>query len=547
MGPRPRISPRPWRSAATLVTAVALPVAGILVLAPAAQPGTPPGLGAFYAQRIAWRACGPELARELKAAGVTPPQEDTSRFECGTLKVPKIYAVPDRGTFELAMLRVPATGALGEQRERRALVLNFGGPGESGVEGLAAFADGLGRLNTVYDLVGHDPRGVGRSAPVRCGEPAEADWDELDHTPDTTPEAVTIARAEELVNETCGREAGDVLPWVGTVDSARDLDVMRAALDVEKLDYLGFSYGTKLGANYLAKYPGRAGRFVLDGVMDVTKDPRETALADARAFQLALDSFVADCTADNSGQEEGSCPLGGSAREAGRTLNQLFIDLDSNTMATKAGDLDQDTFVQGIIGALYSKEQGWPALREAFTALADGDGAPLVRLAGGGSGRTSRAALSGASRSASRAPDDATANADDANRAISCRDESRRYAPRDYTRAVAGFREASPLFGDAMAAELLTCTGWPVAGENTANRVRASGAPPALLVSTTRDPATPYAGAAALAGVLANGSRVLTHVGDGHTAYLAGDTCVDSAVEDYLLKGRLPAKGKRCN
>ncbi|WP_419992438.1 alpha/beta hydrolase [Streptomyces boninensis] len=485
-------------------------------------------LADFYGQDIDWKKCGTDMADDMEAAGGIPP-EYVDRIECGTIDVPKIYTLPDRGKYTLHMIRLKATGP---DDRLGALVLNFGGPGGSGIEGLSTMADKFERLNARYDVVAHDPRGVGKSAPVRCGQPtqAEEDLQEDNATPDTSEEARLLARAQQMANARCGKKAADLIPWVGTVDSARDLDVLRSALDEEKLNYLGFSYGTKLGSNYMNKFPERSGRMVLDGVVDPLADPRETALSQARAFQLALDNFTADCV------KRKTCPLGDDEDEARKTLRELFEDLDGASLPTFQGDLDQATFVNAIKNLLYSKQEGWPVLRLALDGLGEGNGALLVQAGGGG----------GASVRAQSDDDDADGMSDDSYSAINCRDTSKRYGPKDFDSAVDDFKKITPIFAQLSAAQLLNCTGWPLAGDNASTLVNASGAPKALLVSTIADPATPYKGGPDMAKALDNGSVVLTYEGNGHAAYIQPNNCVHQNVENYLIDGKLPKNNTTC-
>ncbi|NGN62657.1 alpha/beta hydrolase [Streptomyces sp. A7024] len=528
----------PRRGATALLASVAaLALVQPVVLPTTVAADTSHGeLAPYYGQKISWKNCAAQQSKELREAGFTPPAY-AKRLQCGSVKAPRIYASPGRGDVEIHMVRLPKTG---DGERPGSLVLNFGGPGESGMEGLREMGAKFATLNQRYDLVAHDPRGVGASAPVECAQPDEADlegFEETDRTPDNPTEAEVLAAVNGTLNEACRRSAGRLLPWVGTVASTRDLDVLRAALGDKKLNYLGFSYGTFLGANYLHKFPGNAGRVVLDGVENPTQTPREELESQAKAFDHAMDDFLADCAQRGARQ----CPLGTDPKEAKEGLEALFTALDGKTLPTDAGGLDQDVFVNAMKNAMYSKGDGWPALRRAFGALLDDDdGAPLAALGGATPGNGLRTADGGAGEQAAD-------NSDDAFRAINCRDTSKRYGPKDYTAALADFTKASPLFGKLVANELLQCTDWPVAGDNDPHRVDAEGAPKALLVATVNDPATPYPGGVALAKALGNDSVELTYTGDGHGAYVTNSRCVHSKVEDFLFDGKLPKAGTKCN
>lgn len=514
------------------LVAVLLPVASLGLPAPvAAAADDHPSLGSYYAQKISWASCAAKTAKKYEDAGHPYPKDIVARLECGTMYVPRDYAHPKRQPdIKLATLRLKATGP-GERLG--SLLVNFGGPGAAGD---LVVSRELSKLNTRYDLVAPSPRGVGLSEPVDCGQSSQREDDfaqNEDLSPDTLKEATQYAQVQVLQNKRCGEKAGKILPWVGTTNVSRDLDVLRAALGEEKLNYLGYSYGTRLGAVYQHQFPDKAGRMVLDGVINPSWDTRRTQVESAKAFQSALDAFIADCTQRGVSQ----CPLGDDPKEAQSALVMLNQKLDTGAIDTSAGALDQAGFIQGIKQALYT-HSGWEKLRTAFRSFLDErDGAPFVELSKGGVSATRAAPADAASGD----------HESDAFTAISCRDTSDRYTPENYVEMLPELDKASPLFGRGMGVQLLNCTQWPVEGDNSWRNVSSPHAPPALIVSTTRDPATPYAGGAAMAEALGNGSRLLTRDGDGHTAYRKQNTCVYDRVNQYLLAGRMPDDGTRCS
>lgn len=465
--------------------------AGLLAAGGVAHAARQPDLGAYYHQSVRWGGC----------TGDEPP---TAR--CADLTVPADYGNPGGQTLDLAVSRLPATGPgprLGS------LVVNFGGPGLSGITQLGERATELTALNRRYDLVGFDPRGVGRSAPVDCGDLSRI----------TGP--AQLARA-------CAHVSGWLLPYLSTQNTARDLDVVRNALGDSRLTYLGFSYGSTLGAVYAHDFPERTGRMVLDGVPDPTLDLTGTALAQARGFQTALRHFAADCAAR-------ACPLPG--RTGARVLAAITAGerrYARRPLATSQGPLDRDGYLQGLQNALYSTD-AWPYLRQALGDLRHGDGELMMRLAYPGD-------LGQAAADWGAHPQD---NYEMAKLAIDCRDTPERPTPAGLHRLDRRFAAASPLFGPAIETSLLACTGWPPGIPDT-RRVDAPTAPEALLVSTTGDPATPYPGAYAMARALGNDSRVLTHRGDGHGAYFAHNRCVTATVDAYLMDGALPGPRAVC-
>ncbi|MBW1603778.1 alpha/beta fold hydrolase [Streptomyces sp. JJ66] len=469
----------------------------------------PDELRPYYDQRLAWEDCGP------------------TGFQCATLRVPLDYAAPQAADdLELAVIRSRATGSGDAEGS---LLANPGGPGASAVEFVRAFA-GVGfpaEIRERYDIVGVDPRGVGESEPIECLSDAEMDeHTQVDITPDSAAETATLQQANDAFARGCAEDAGELLGHVSTVDAARDMDVARAALGDEKLTYVGYSYGTLLGATYAGLFPSRAGRLVLDGAMDPSL-PAELLNRDQTAgFNTAFTAFAEDCA------QRSDCPLGkDSPQDAGQRLSTFFDQVDAEPLPTgEERELTESLATTGVISAMYTQRY-WPRLREALTDALDGDGAGLLSLA---------------DDYYERLPDGSYGNLMFANAAVNCVDQPPAFSgPAEAEDAVPAFREASPVFGRNFAYATLICTDWPADPTGQAGRVEAQGADPILVVGTTRDPATPYVWAEGLTAQL-DSATLLTYDGDGHTAYARGITCVDSAVNAYLLSGTVPPDGKRC-
>ena len=482
-------APRKGKLRLATPVAAALVALGATGTAHGAPP--PPDLRSYYHQSVAWSDC---------------PGQEPGTARCADVTVPLDYAHPGDRTLGIAVSKLKATGPgprLGS------LLVNFGGPGLPGIGELAQRAPDLAALNRQYDLIGFDPRGVGRSAPVDCGDLSR------------------ITRPAQLARA-CARTSGWLLPYLSTPDTARDLDVVRGTLGDDKLSYLGFSYGSTLGAVYAHEFPTRVGRIALDGVPDPTLDDAGAALAQARAFQTALTHFAADCAARG-------CPV------PGRTGAQVLAGITAGVrhfahrpLATDQGDLDRVGYLQGLQNALYSKDT-WPYLREALGDLRKGDGDLMMRLAYPGS----------LGQSVADWGDHPQDNLDMAKLAIDCRDTDYRPTPGQLHRLDARFTAASPLFGRDIEATLLSCTGWPRGTPGRAD-VAAPTAPQTLLVSTTGDPATPYRGAFHMAAALRNDSRVLTYRGEGHGALFAHNPCVTRTVTTFFLSGTLPRPPATC-
>ncbi|MBO1333812.1 alpha/beta hydrolase [Streptomyces sp. VRA16 Mangrove soil] len=514
------------RKAALLGAAAALLLTGVAACSPgssstadaslAALPGaTPAELTSYYSQTLKWRECG------------------VPGFECATLKAPLDYDKPTAGDIDLAVSRKKATGP---GKRLGSLLVNPGGPGGSAIGYLQAYA-GIGYpagVRARYDMVAVDPRGVARSAPVTCLNGKQMDaYTQTDVTPDDAAEKTGLTAAFQRFADGCETHDATskrVLPHVSTVEAARDMDLVRAALGDEKLTYVGASYGTFLGATYAGLYPERVGRLVLDGALDPSLSSRELNLEQTAGFETAFTSFAKDCVA------RADCPLGtGTPAEAGQRLKQFFTTVDRTPLATGDPDgrkLGEALATTGVIAAMYD-EGAWPQLREALTAaLSKKDGAGLLALS---------------DSYYERDPDGTYSNLMFANAAVNCLDQPPSFtSPADVESALPDFEKASPVFGPGLAWSSLNCGSWPVRPTGEAHRITADGAAPIVVVGTTRDPATPYGWAKSLASQLSSG-RLLTYDGDGHTAYGRGSTCIDDAIDTYLLTGTPPTDGKRCS
>ncbi|GGX65007.1 alpha/beta hydrolase [Streptomyces fructofermentans] len=480
-----------------------------------ALPGpTPSALLPYYGQRPNWRPCG------------------VPGFECATLKAPLDYGDPAKGDIRLAVSRKKATGP-GERLG--SLLVNPGGPGGSAVGYLQSYA-GIGypaEVRARYDMVAVDPRGVARSEPVECLSGREMDaYTQTDTTPDNARETGELVDAFKTFAEGCGRHSAKLLPHVSTVEAARDMDLVRAALGDEKLTYVGASYGTFLGATYAGLYPDRVGRLVLDGALDPSLPARTLNRDQTAGFETAFQSFAKDCV------RRADCPLGGrgtSPEQVGKNLKAFFRKLDADPI--DAGDADgrrlgEALATTGVIAAMYD-EGAWPQLREALTsAMKDKDGAGLLVLSDSYYERDAEGKYS---------------NLMFANAAVNCLDLPAAFSsPEAVEDGLPAFEKASPVFGEGLAWASLNCAYWPVAPSGGPHRIEARGAAPIVVVGTTRDPATPYRWAESLASQLSSGT-LLTHEGDGHTAYGRGSACIDSAINQYLVAGTPPKDGKRCS
>ncbi|MEV0173662.1 alpha/beta hydrolase [Streptomyces sp. NPDC050803] len=519
---RVKLSKRGTLRRCAVTGAVGLALLGAGLPAVAAD-GDEPDLTRFYRQKVDWTRCeGAETPKDL---------------QCGKVTVPLDYAHPETGTLDLALARYRATG-----KSRGSVLLNFGGPGGAGVAQLAFGGKDFMGLTNGYDVVTFDPRGVGRSSPVSCGDGAEETADTSDDSIelDADPEAVLDGIRKTAA--ACAKYSGPVLPYIGTVNASRDLDVMRQALGDKKLNYLGFSYGTRLGAVYAAQFPKKVGRMALDGVDTLTEPLTEQGVAGAEGQQTALENFIDWCA------EDIACPFGQDPRTARAEVVRLVDSMDQDPVPTGFGDLFTGQDLVAAIGqALYSEEL-WPSLQRALASLVeDGDTSGVEAFASGG------IALPG------REDDDGGGLVDEedvpldnlpaALMAINCADDPDRPTTEQITRNLgrlrAEYERASPVFGRYRLTEVLMCYGRPKGTDFIREKVKDVKTPKLLLVGTRGDPATPYRWTVQTARRLGDSAVVLDNRDDGHTGY-SSSPCVHRKVDAFLLYGSLPANGSSC-
>ncbi|MBK3635639.1 alpha/beta hydrolase [Streptomyces asoensis] len=478
------------------------------------------------AQELSWKDC--PAPSQAEGGGSAPsPLPDGDGWQCATMQAPLDWDDPEGDTIGIALIRARASGD--ESRRIGSLIFNFGGPGGSGVSTLPAFGDEYAALRTRYDLVSFDPRGVGRSAGVRCENDRQLDaYFQQDGTPDDAAERTALLAHTKDFNAACEKNSARMLPHVRTTDAARDMDLMRQVLGDDRLYYFGISYGTELGGVYAHLFPRHVGRAVFDAVVDPTQDAEQSSLGQARGFQLALDNFAAHCT---SGTQD--CPVGDTAQDVENRIADLLRTLDRKPLpGIFPRLLTQSAATNGIAQALYSQDF-WEYLTEGLEQAYSGDGKVLMLLSDLMNGRSENGEYS---------------NITAANVSINCADDKPRHSTAQVQEKLPRFRAASPVFGDFLAWSLVGCTDWPVPGAADHPDVGAPGSAPILVVGNTGDPATPYEGARKMVDALGRGVGVeLTYKGQGHGAYGSKNTCVQSAVNGYLLDGKVPAAGTVCS
>ncbi len=493
------------------LTALALSGCGMSLFFPVVEESTPvpeevgAPLEPFYSQVLRWDQCG--------------------EFLCSTAKAPLDWADPSADDIELALIRQPA-----EEEKIGSLLLNPGGPGVSGYDFVASSLDVAvpEAVQDRYDIVGFDPRGVGRSTAVSCFEPAQLDSLVYGVAPGARGSNAWITGQNQLTHafgQACLARTGALLENVDTESAARDLDMLRAILGEERLDYLGYSYGAYLGTVYAGAHPDKVGRMVLDGPIDPSLGEPQLTLAQARGFEAALRSYLATCI------PAATCPFQGTVDDAMAMVRDILDAVSRNPIPSTDGRaVGADTLLVAIAAPLYDA-QTWPALDTLFSTVLAGQAEFALTLVDGYYGRTPDGSYSG--------------NLFEALRAVKCLDypaQNNVAVMREQGKALI---DAAPYLGAYFAFSDLSCLSWPFASENVPAPITAPGAAPILVLGTTNDPSTPYQWAVDVASQLESGILV-TRQGDGHTAFNKGNACVDTTVEQYLLDGVVPTADVVC-
>ncbi|MFJ7342849.1 alpha/beta hydrolase [Streptomyces sp. NPDC101110] len=471
-------------------------------------------------QELRWHSCPPPKPEQ--GMGRAPGKN----FQCSTLRVPLDYAQPSGKSIGIALIRSKTKD---QERRRGSLLLNFGGPGGSGVAMLPLVSKLLFRPHSSYDLVSFDPRGVGASSGVTCLKGAALDrYYELDFTPETPAERARLKKATARYIAACQKDSGAVLPHVGTENAARDMDVLREVLGEKRTNYFGVSYGTELGAVYAHLFPRRVGRFVLDGAVDPTESGAEAALHQTQGFQMALEHYMDSCARQGS-----ACPTGSGGEEGNRILASWLKKLDGAPLTTSQGrPVTADVAETGIASALYDKKT-WPVLTKGLRQGMSEQRGDILRAL--------------ADAFVERDPKGRYSTLQSSHLAISCADSRERPSAAEVASLRMKFMNASKVFGASSAEGIDACNEWPVRGRSKRLDVSAAGAKSILVIGQTGDPATPVAGARKLARALGRNVGVdITVAGEGHGAYFAGKPCLTRLVDDYLLWNVTPSNGTHC-
>jgi pimeloyl-ACP methyl ester carboxylesterase len=459
-----------------------------------AEPPAGTGLARYEEQELKWKSCGEGIS-------------------CATMLVPLNYADPDGTAITLMVAKREATGS----KRLGSLFINPGGPGGSGVWYVGYF-NRTGLEN--YDIVGWDPRGVGHSTPVTCYGKDDLDhYFSMDSSPDDAAELQATVDEQIEFGQSCLKKSGVLLEHISTMDTVRDLDLLRHLVGDDKINYFGSSYGTKIGALYAEMYPQRVGRMVLDGAVNINS---KSKVSQVQGFERALNHFASWCA-------KAQCRLGSRRGEVLSTIKEFLVSLDQEPMPVSGGrTLSQQQGVKAVFFSMYGGTNSWPTLRDALVAaIFDKDASGLLRLADAFDRRDR---------------DGSYGQLNYAFPAIRCLD-SQDDSVRGAQQRFAEDTRSAPVLAQLRGPDL-SCPLWPVKPAPKQPVVDAAGAPPIIVIGTTGDPATPYEYAKSMARELRS-AVLVTYDGEGHLAY-GQSSCVRVIVIAYLVRDHVPRDGTRC-
>lgn len=461
----------------------------------------------FYEQTLEWTAC----------------ERGGAAFDCTYVTAPLDWENPGDGEIELSVVRHQASAT-----PMGSLLTNPGGPGASGRDFILdslSYAIGADVVEN-YDVIGFDPRGVGDSTAVACFDAADMDayLYDIPASPRGTAEwEAELTERNQAFADACEANSDGILPFITTVNSARDMDLIRAVLGDSQLNYLGYSYGTFLGATYAELYPEKAGRLVLDGAIDPAVSGVDVGTTQALGFESALRAYMQSCL------DSDSCPFNGTVDEAMADLGALLAAVDRTPLENGDGRmLGADSLMTAIIVTLYS-EGSWSALTQGLDGVLQGDPYTAFYLADAYNAREGGVYID---------------NSSEAFRAYNCMDypveNDQSVEDAAHTKVAEGAPTIAPYWEGPD-----SCAVWPYPPTGTRGEIHAEGAGPILVVGTTNDPATPYEWSVSLAEQLSEGV-LITRVGEGHTGYNKGNVCVDDAVNAYFLDDSVPDADLKC-
>jgi pimeloyl-ACP methyl ester carboxylesterase len=449
-----------------------------------------------------WQPCGGQL----------------SGLECASLQVPLNYADPSGRKITIALSMVPATAPRSQQQG--VLLVNPGGPGEPGRSLAAVVATGLNpQVAADYDIVGFDPRGVGGSVPELSCDPGFYSGDQPDYIPaNTTAEQVLINRAKTYAAD-CEQRFGWLLPYMTSENMARDMDQIRQAFGVQKINYYGFSWGTYLGQVYGTLFPGHVRRMVLDSTVDPTGAWYADNISQDYAFQARLNAFFAW-----TAKYDGTYNLGSTAADVHNAFYRARDELEANPVSAGGQPIGPDEFDDTYLIGGYLNTT-WPGLAQALSQYID---------SGSASGLVNQYEEWGTQQ------EDEPVQA--VYTAVECADVN---WPRNWAKWQADATrvyKTAPFMAWDNTWDNASCAFWPVQGPAQPFTVNGAGLPPVLMLQGTLDAATPYAGAQNAHKLLPSARMVVVEGGGNHGQSMESppDTCIQNYLNNYLASGVVP-------
>ncbi len=442
-------------------------------------------LATFQSQKLSWKNCGSDL-------------------QCTSFKVPMDYASIDNNTFTLAVIKHIASD---KKNRIGTLFVNPGGPGGSAYDYAQAATQIVSKtIVQRFDIIGFDPRGVGKSNPARClTDKQEDEYISADTSVITKNDLNTLLAQAKYFAAACAKATGPKIGHYGSLETAKDMDLLRTLIKEPKLNFLGKSYGTYLGTLYAALYPTTVGRFVLDGAIDPNATNADQNLTQAVGFDTALVDYTIK-----------------TKKFTEKKILDFINSLHAKPLVLQNGrKLTSSLAIIGIASTLYDNATGWPNLSEALDeAINKENPRPLLSLADDYNTRDSNGRYS---------------NENDIAQIIGCLDLSE---PRTVAQMSADgtvLKAKAPVFGPYLTYAGLTCKYWkhPASKKPAMKSLKTA---PVVVIGVSKDPATPYAWALKLHKIF-QGSTLITFNGEGHTGHNRGNKCVDSAVDKYLLTG----------
>ena len=429
----------------------------------------------------------------------SPEWKKCGDIECTTISVPFDYASPERGSFTLPLTRLRA---LDDDLRQGVLLVNPGGPGAPGTSLAQNAAYYFSKdLMTQFDIVGWDPRGTGASTPTfDCG----------DSYNDFFANERTVASTKKFV-DACAAKNLEIITYMSTSASARDMNAIRLALGEEKISYFGFSYGSTLGATWATLFPDTVQGAVFDAAAAPNTTSAERRLTQAEGFEKQLTAFLAQCSQDSS------CAFHNNGK-----AEQAFDDL-LKTEAT----VNATVLLTATASSLYD-DSAWNDLAKALKSAQDGDG-KLVR------DLYNSYYYQDAGYEDSR-------NVSEASIATICDDETKRLSVAEVASQLPTFTKAAPRFGEFFGRDY-TCSLWPTS-ESALQQVQISSPAPIVVIGSTNDPVTPLASSQSMSSALEN-SRFISVNSSRHTSYLKND-CATQLVDAFLIQGTLPPAKSLC-